>query len=345
MWMLKREQELLPVTYYHVVFTIPHELNNLCKNHPRLMYNILFRAAWFSLKMLMGNEKWCGAQAGMMAVLHTWGQNLSLHPHLHCVVPAGGLSFDETEWVNTQKAGILVDVVKLSALFQKTFLKMLREHWEFEGIEFRGKAQKYEAIQEWRALFESIQKPWVVYVKRPSTGPKQTLEYLSRYTHAVAISEGRILEVHEEKVQIQYKDYADEDENGLPKKKEMDLDGMVFIKKFVQHILPSGFQKIRYFGIWASANRKTKLAKAQKLLNHVPIVLTMQIIKAIIHQKIGIDPTICRHCGSANIVTEILIPQTFKPQKVVVMASPTPQNRPPPQQQIFPKTGNTKKRA
>lgn len=243
---MKREQELLPVKYYHLVFTLPHEFNDLCANHPRLMYNILFRAAWFSVKTLMALPKWCGAQTGMMAVLHTWGQNLSFHPHLHCVVPAGGLSFDGEAWIDAKKETVLVDVKKLSALFQKTFLRMLREHWELEGIDFRGKAEKYADIEEWRALFESVQKNWVVYAKAPSNGATQTLQYLSRYTHAVAISEQRILDVTEQNIKIQYKDYADEDEKGIPKKKEMDFEPLVFIKKFVKHNLSrkAGFSQL-----------------------------------------------------------------------------------------------------
>lgn len=270
------------------------------------MYNILFKAAWMSLKMMMGEEKWCGAQAGMLAVLHTWGQNLSHHPHLHCIVPAGGLSFDGNNWKNCKKSSVIVDVIELSALFQQTFLRLLRETWEFDGIDFRGKAAKYHDIDEWRALFKSVQKPWVVYAKRPSTGPKQTLQYLSRYTHSVAISEHRILELGEHKVNIQYKDYADEGEDGLPIKKELELAYLVFIQKFVQHILPSGFQKIRYYGIWAGSNRKTRLAKCQQLLQHIPLQLTMKAIKAIVKQKLGIDPTVCSDCGSAELVTEIL---------------------------------------
>ena len=305
-WLVKREQELLPVTYYHVVFTFSDKLNILCANHPKLMYNILFKAAWSSLKTMMGQEKWCGAQTGMMAVLHTWGQNLSHHPHLHCVVPAGGLSFDGSRWKATKKQSVLVDVIELSALFQRTFLRLLRETWEFEGIPFRGAAKKYEDLNEWRSLFESVQKPWVVYAKRPSTGPKQTLAYLSRYTHSVAISEHRILELGEQKVKIQYKDYADENEEGIPKKKALELKYMDFIKLFVKHILPSGFQKIRYYGIWAASNRKTKLAKCQGLLKHIPLQLTMKAIKAIVKQKLGIDPTVCSYCGSPDLVTEIL---------------------------------------
>jgi hypothetical protein len=305
-WLHKWEQELLPVEYYHVVFTIPHELNDLCANHPRLMYNILFAAAWSSLKTMMAEEKWCGVQTGMMAVLHTWGQNLSHHPHVHCVVLAGSLSFDRKEWKDKKKSSVLVDVKELSALFQQLFLKKLRETWEKDGIDFRGKAEKYHDIEEWRNLFLSIQKPWVVYSQAPSHGAIQTLEYLSRYTHSVAISEHRILELGEKKVTIQYKDYADKDENSLPKTKILNLEYEHFIKKFVKHILPSGYHKIRYFGIWAMTNRKTRLAQAQRLLHHKPLFLRMQAIKALVKEKLGIDPTVCSDCGSPNIVFFIL---------------------------------------
>lgn len=305
-WLLKRQNELLPVQYYHVVFTLPHELNDLCVNHPRVLYNILFAAAWQSLKSMLIDPKWCGAQPGMMAVLHTWGQNLSHHPHLHCIVPAGGLSKNGKQWMATKKSSVLVDVKELSALFRKTFLKKLREKWEFEGIDFRGKAEKYHDLAEWRQLFLSVEKPWVVYCQAPSHGATQTLEYLSRYTHSVAISEHRILSLGEKKVTIQYKDYAETDEKGLPKKKTLALEYEHFIKKFVKHILPSGFQKIRYFGIWAMTNRKTKLAMAQKLLQHRPLHLTMQAIKALVKEKFGIDPTICSDCGSTDLVVSIL---------------------------------------
>lgn len=331
---MKREQELLPVTYYHVVFTFSDKLNILCANHPKLMYTILFKAAWLSIKTMMGEEKWCGGQTGMLAVLHTWGQNLSHHPHLHCIVPGGGLSFDSKTWKAAKKASVLVDVIELSALFQQTFLRLLRETWEFEGIDFRGAARKYEELSEWRALFESVQNPWVVYAKRPSTGPKQTLAYLSRYTHSVAISEHRILELGAEKVKIQYKDYADEGADGLPKKKELALKYMDFIKRFVKHILPSGFQKIRYYGIWAASNRKTKLAKCQALLQHVPLQLTMKAIKAIVKQKLGIDPTVCSGCGSADLVTEIVAPTLMMLGMIDQRSRENAMNKAPPESRL-----------
>lgn len=325
-WLIKRAQELIPTKYYHVVFTLPHELNLLCSNHPKLMYNILFRSAWQSLKTMMALPKWCGGQAGMLSVLHTWGQNLSLHPHLHCIVPSGCLDFEGKKWLNTRKSSVLVDVKELSKLYRKTFQKNLLSAWEFEGIEFRGKAEKYTQIEEWRALFECFKKDWVVYSKSPTAGPNQTLNYLSRYTHSVAISEGRIQKMTKKSIHLIYKDYGAEDEKGIPKKKLMKLKKVEFLRRFCQHILPSRFQKIRYFGIWASSNRKTKLRKCQQLLGHKPLLLTMQAIKAMLKQKMGIDPAVCPHCGSENIVTFIVSPNGNLARK------PRPDfvNRPPP---------------
>ncbi len=325
-WLIKRGQELIPTKYYHVVFTLPDDLNDLCANHPKLMYKLLFHSAWESLKTLMALPKWCGAQAGMLAVLHTWGQNLKLHPHLHCIVPSGGLSFDGKRWVNTRHASVLVDVGDLSALFRRTFRKKLLKEWEIEGIEFRGKAKKYEDIEEWRQLFECFNKDWVVYAKSPNAGPSQTLNYLSRYTHSVAISEGRIKELTEEQVHLICKDYRDEDENGVPKKKLLKLEKMEFMRRFCLHILPSGFHKIRYFGIWTPRNRKTKLAKCQELLGHKPLLLTMQLIRAVMKYKMQIDPGVCRACGSPNIVTYILSPSGDLARKTRIDFV----NRPPP---------------
>jgi hypothetical protein len=325
-WLIKRAQELIPVAYYHVVFTLPNELNVLCANHPKIMYNILFRSAWQSLKTMMAMPRWCGAQPGMLAVLHTWGQNLTLHPHLHCIVPAGGLDFEGEKWVKVRKTSVLVDVKDLSKLFRRTFQKMLIEKWEFEGIDFRGGAEKYVEIAEWRTLFECFEKDWVVYAKSPNAGPNQTLNYLSRYTHSVAISEGRISELNIEDIHLIYKDYRDQDENGIPKKKPLVLKRMEFMSRFCRHILPSRFQKIRYFGIWAMSNRKTKLALCQQLLGHKPLLLTMQAIKVILKQKLGIDPAACPHCGSSNIVTFILSPNGELTQKIKLDFV----NRPPP---------------
>ncbi len=254
------------------------------------------------------------------------GRHLSLHPHLHCIVPAGGLDFEGKRWLKCRKSSVIVDVKDLSKLFRKTFRKKLIEAWEFEGIDFRGKAEKYEDIEEWRGLFTCFDKDWVVYAKSPTTGASQTLNYLSRYTHSVAISEGRITQLTDEEIHLIYKDYQDEDENGVPKKKPLALKKMDFLERFCRHILPPGFQKIRYFGIWACSNRKTKLALCQSLLGHKPLLLTMQSIKAILKQKLGIDPALCPHCQSPNIVTFIVSPNGELTPKTI----PDFVNRPPP---------------
>ena len=236
-----------------------------------------------------------------------------------------------------------MDVKKLSKRFQKTFIRLLREHWEFQGIPFRGKAVIYEDIEQWRNLFWSIQMPWVVFAKAPSAGAKQTLKYLSRYTHSVAISEHRILELTSDKVCFQYKDYADEDDSGLPKKKVRALDYLVFIKMFVKHILPSGFQKIRYFGLWASTNRKTKLAKCQLLLGLIPLLLTMQTIKALVKLKFGIDPALCSYCGSSDILTSVIYPPA-KPSRYQLMDR-LAKIRPPPSAPTSQQAGCKQQRA
>lgn len=329
-WLIKRAQELLPVPYYHVVFTLPNELNILCANHPRMMYNILFRSGWESLNEMMQSSRWCGGQTGALSVLHTWGQNLMLHPHIHCIVPAGGLDTKNNRWKPCKKSSVLVDVKELSRLFRKTFKRRLRTYWEFEEINFHGEAMKYEDINEWRKLFECFEKDWVVYSKAPNAGPSQTLNYLSRYTHSIAISEGRIEKISEESIHFIYKDYRDKDAQGIPKKKPMSLSPMVFLSRFALHILPSNFTKIRYFGIWAATNRKSKLRLCQQLLGYKPLLLTMQLLKALLKQKLGIDPACCQHCGSDQIVHFVLSPNGERTIKPI----PDFKNRPPPKNKI-----------
>jgi len=325
-WLERRSEELLPVKYYHLVFTLPSELNVLCMNHPREMYNILFRAAWQSFDKLMRDEKWCGAQSGMLAVLHTWGKNLSFHPHLHCIVPAGGLSLCEKKWVKGKKETVTVDVKDLSKVYRTIFKKLLIELWEMEEIVFRGGAKKYEDIEECRSLFACFEKDWVVYAKAPSTGAEQTLNYLSRYTHSVAISEGRVLALTGDAVHLQYKDYQDEDEQGIPKKKTTWLSHQEFMSRFVRHILPSGFHKIRYMGIWSSSNRKRKLAKCQALLGIEVTRLTMRLLKSLLLEKMGIRPGACPCCGSSDIRTYLVSPTGTMTAKPVASIS----NRAPP---------------
>ena len=294
-------------------------------NHPKELYTILFRSAWQSFDKLMREEKWCAAQSGMLAVLHTWGKNLSFHPHLHCIVPAGGLSFCENKWVNCKKDSVVVDVKELSATYRKIFKNLLIETWEMEELLFKGGAKIYEDLEVWGRLFECFEKDWVVYAKAPSTGAQQTLNYLSRYTHSVAISEGRVLDLSAHGVLLQYKDYQDEDEQGIPKKKTTWLSQQEFMNRFVRHILPSGFHKIRYMGIWASSNRKRKLIKCQSLLGIEVTLLSMRLLKAMILEKMGIRPGECPCCGSSDIRTYLVSPKgklTLKPAASISNRAP-----------------------
>lgn len=264
-WMKNRLEELLPVTYFHLVFTLPEGLNPVVMNNEALLYNLLFRAAWETLHQLARQPKWLGAQAGMIAVLHTWGQNLSLHPHLHCIVPGGGLTQDGGTWVNSRDKCFL-PVRVLSRLFRGKFLHHLRNLYQRGQLQFHGQAEALAPEKPFKQLLTALYKSeWVVYAKRPFGGPEQVINYLGRYTHRIAISNRRILAVQDGKVSFTYKDYR---QNG--QQKTMTLDAPEFIRRFLQHCLPPGFHKIRYYGILSIRNRKTKLAALQKSLGFHP---------------------------------------------------------------------------
>lgn len=264
-WINNRLEELLPVTYFHLVFTLPEGLNPVVMNNEALLYNLLFRAAWETLDQLARQPKWLGAQAGMIAVLHTWGQNLSLHPHLHCIVPGGGLADDGTTWVGSRDKCFL-PVRVLSRLFRGKFLHHLRNLYQQGQLEFHGQAAALEADKPFNQLLTALYKnEWVVYAKRPFGGPEQVIKYLGRYTHRIAISNRRILSVQDGKVSFTYKDYRQDSQQ-----KTMTLDAPEFIRRFLQHCLPPGFHKIRYYGILSIRNRKTKLAALQKSLGYHP---------------------------------------------------------------------------
>jgi len=265
-WMERRMAELLPVTYYHLVFTLPEGLNPVVKSNEVKLYNLLFRTAWQTLDQLARQDKWLGAQPGMIAVLHTWGQTLSFHPHLHCIVPGGGLAEDGETWVSAGE-GYLLPVKVLSKVFRGKFLHGLRALYQNGELAFYGQAEEFQSEKAFQKLLRGLyRKEWVVYAKRPFGGPEQVIRYLGRYTHRVAISNRRILSVKDGKVTFTYKDYKQEGQ-----KKIMTLDAVEFIRRFLQHILPSGFHKIRYYGILSTRNRKTKLAGLQRSLNYAPV--------------------------------------------------------------------------
>lgn len=253
-WIQSREADLLPCTYYHLVFTLPQELNSLALYQPALVYGALFKAVWQTLHLF---GKTADLQLGMVAVLHTWGQNLSLHPHLHCIVPGGGMD-QQGKWHKQVRSNKYLFAVKaLSKVFRAKYVQQLRQ----SGIEDK-------------VLLDSLfLKDWVVYTKRPFGGPKQVIAYLGRYTHRVAISNQRLQKVSDQNVHFSYKDYR-----SGSKQKIMSLTKEEFVRRFAQHILPHRFVRIRHYGIISSTWKRGKLQDLQRSLHVVRPTLPVKTL-------------------------------------------------------------------
>jgi hypothetical protein len=264
--MTARQAELLPVPYFHVVFTLPQQIGGLALQNAREIYSILFRAASETLLTIAADPKRLGAAAGFLAVLHTWGQNLHLHPHLHCVVPGGGISSDGTRWVGCRKKSFFLPVQVLGCRFRNVFLTYLKEAYREGKLRFHGEMAGLAKPAAFEAMCRKAEKiKWVVHAKPPFGGPEMVLKYLARYTHRVAISNSRILSVADGKVTFLWKDYADGN-----KTKAMTLAAVEFIRRFLLHILPAGFVRIRQFGFLANRARREKLALCRALLGAQP---------------------------------------------------------------------------
>jgi hypothetical protein len=236
-WIQARQEELLPVPYFHVVFTLPDTLNQLCMHQPAVLYNLLFKTAWSVIESFGHDAKWLGAQTGMISILHTWGQTLTLHPHLHCIVPGGGLTKAGKWKMAKSKGKYLFNVKAMSKTFRGRYIAALKE-------------LQPEAITP--QLVNALYKPgWVVYAKRPFTGPQSVIEYLGRYTHKIAISNHRIKHTDDKTVTFGYKDYRHGSLN-----KEMTVDGLEFIRRYSLHILPKALVRIRHYGILSSTSKK-----------------------------------------------------------------------------------------
>jgi hypothetical protein len=261
-WLDKRMQELLPVGYYHLVFTIPHELNPLCLKNKKVMYDILFNAASQTILELSKDTKHLGADTGLISVLHTWGQNMTEHPHLHCIMPAGGLSFDKEHWVHTRKKNDFFIYYKvLSEKFRGKFLDLLKQNYSKGELVFKGSLASIGGKAMFACFTDNLyKKEWVVNIQKPLGKPEKILEYLSRYVFRIAITDRRIIEVKNGKVLFSWKDYR----SGLFRKMRLDTDE--FIRRFLLHTLPQGFFKVRYYGIFSSRLRKQNIELARELL-------------------------------------------------------------------------------
>ena len=268
-WIERRQSELLEVEYFHVVFTLPQEIAAIAYQNKAVVYDLLFAATAETLRTLAADPRRLGAQIGFFAVLHTWGQNLLHHPHLHCVVPGGGLSADGERWIGC-RPGFFLPVRVLSRFFRRRFLELLEQAFDAERLKFFS---SLEALRDRRALCAYLdplrRKEWVVYAKPPFAGPAQVLDYVGRYTHRVAIANHRLLDLENGKVTFRWKDYRHGHAH-----KTLTLAATEFIRRFLLHVLPAGLQRIRYYGLLGNRHRQEKLARCRQLLQMRPPAAT-----------------------------------------------------------------------
>jgi len=264
-WVEKRTAEVLPTHYFHVVFSVPEQIASIAYQNKAVVYDILFRAVAETLTTIGADPKHLGAEIGFFAVLHSWGQNLMFHPHLHCVVPGGGISPDDSRWISC-RPHFFLPVRVLSRLFRRLFLTYLQEAFDAGNLQFFSSLEALRDPQAFQCHLDSVRNlEWVVYAKPPFAGPQQVVDYVGRYTHRVAISNQRILDIKNGQVKFIWRDYRDHNQQKI-----MPLSADEFIRRFLLHVLPNGFHRIRYYGFLANPHRKQKLELCRQLLGAVP---------------------------------------------------------------------------
>jgi len=282
-WILDREADLLPIPYFHVVFTLPEELNEIVIHNRKALFDLLFKASSETLKALALDKKFLGAEPGFISILHTWGSNLTFHPHVHIIIPGGGLTATG-QWKGTGKK-FFIPVKVMAKLFRGKFLHGLQE--------MRDTVRGLEDDSVWRTTANTLYaKDWYVYCKRPFKTNRSVLQYLGRYTHRIAISNHRILSIQDEKVSFKWRDYSDGS-----KEKVMTIAANEFMRRFLLHVLPPGFTKIRHYGFLASAVKKKKLTLCKKLTGAKIIVKSKLSTVEMMMKITGIDITLCPRCG------------------------------------------------
>ena len=301
-WLAARQADLLPVDYYHVVFTLPAPISALAYTNKAVLYGLLFEVAAETLRTIAADPKHLGAHIGATLVLHTWGSALTHHPHVHGIVPGGGLSLDGERWVAC-KPGFFLPVRVLSRLFRRRFLEELERAQRAGQLQFFGDEAplaEAAAFAQWLAPLRACE--WVVYAKRPFAGPAAVLAYLSRYTHRVAISNQRLVALNAHGVTFRWKDYRLQ---GRTRHKTMTLGADEFMRRFLLHVLPGGFHRIRHVGLLANAGRRDNLAQIRQLL-HVATVAEIAPQEALDPANLGQPTFLCPHCGAAMVVIETL---------------------------------------
>jgi len=299
-WLNDRRSELLPCGYFHLVFTLPHEPNALILDNKKQLLGLLFKTAADVLKCFAKDRKWrLEGKVGFIGVLHTWSQTLLDHFHLHCLVPAGVLTFDETKWIKA-RGTYLFKTQSLAKAFKHRYIQQLIALYESGRLEFTGQTTALACPDGFGRLVDSLRKKdWIVYAKRPFAGPQQVLDYLGRYTHRVAISNNRIVSMQNDTVTFTYRDRADDN-----RQKHMTLAACEFIRRFLLHVLPDGFVKIRYFGFLAHRNKKRCIALVRKLIDPdaQPIEKLDETAVEMMQRLTGIDITCCPQCGKGKMV-------------------------------------------
>jgi len=302
-WLEARQAELLPVEYYHVVFTLPEPISQLAYHNKAIIYHLLFKAASETLLTIARDPKHLGANIGMSMVLHTWGSALTLHPHVHCIVPGGGFSKDGQQWINC-KPGFFLPVRVLSRLFRRLMIEKIQESYKAGALAFFTHQQDLRDAQCFKHWCKTLlEQEWVVYSKRPFAGPKAVLAYLSRYTHRVAIANSRLISHDEQNVTFKWKDYRCK---GHKKYKTMTLESGEFMRRFLLHVLPSGFHRIRHYGFFSNTVRKAKVEQAHNLLSQ-PITDESVMTKEDYpddQASISKSVFVCPACGEPMIIIE-----------------------------------------
>ena len=307
-WLEAREKGLLPTPYFHVVFTLPEGLRPLALRNQKVLYRLLFKAVSETLTELARDSKHLGAEIGFLAILHTWSQTLIDHPHLHCLVTGGGLSLDGKRWLRSRKE-FFMPVSVLSCLFRGKFLDALKREYEAGQLRFPGQIKELKESSAFKRLLTNLyQQEWVVYCKPPLKHPEKVVDYLGRYTHRVALSNDRLVKLEGNEVTFRWRDSADNN-----KIRWLTLEAFEFIRRFLLHVLPSQFVKIRYYGILSHRNRKGKLLRCKKLLgvstSEEPKQGPKESWQDLLTRITGIDPRICPYCGKGKMIQrETLLP-------------------------------------
>ena len=304
-WVKKREEELLPVDYFHNVFTLPHKLNALARPNKKVIYDILFKST--SETLLEFGENELGGKIGFLSILHTWDQKLCQHIHLHCIIPAGALSADRGSWIRSANDDFLFSVRALSAVFRGKFLSYLKEAYEEGKLTFAGKSSQFESKDGFNSLINDLyRKDWVVYSKRPFAGPGKALDYLGRYTFRIAISNDRIKNVTGGMVTFTYRDRKDDN-----RKKEITISTNEFIRRFLTHVLPGSYTRIRHFGFLANRNRKVNIACVKSLIGVGSDTgkRKEQSVQEIMLKITGKDILKCPRCKAGTMTLDHLIPR------------------------------------